>query len=94
MRARPACPDTCEVREGEQTDAELLRQRDEVRGGLGVWPRPPQAQPQQGEHHQRLKHEDQRLDSGYFIINGKKSIVLYRCWAVTEKSIAFNIFHS
>ena len=31
---------------------------------------------------------------GIFIINTKKSIVLYRCWAVTEKSIAFNIFHS
>ena len=84
MRARPACPDTCEVREGEQTDAELLRQRDEVRGGLGVWPRPPQAQPQQGDYHQRLKHEDERLRT-LDIYNQQQSIVLYRCWAVTEK---------
>lgn len=100
MGGRATCPDTCEVGEGEEADTELLREGDEVRGGLGLGAGPRHGQPQEAGQHQRLQwsgitniddtretrdvHNEHRQAKSSFI-----PLLGYR-----EKSIAFIIFHS
>ena len=92
MWARASCPDTCEVREGEEADAELLSQRNEVLGLLAR-PGPRITQPQEAQHQQRLQCQQLELgdiSSAQTCVDCVVTSTHYHvlsccCWAVSKR---------